>query len=159
MLQFPITQIKFLYIFIFLLYALIGIYIKGGLAMKNFTLGIIHTIYGVICSVLFLIQTGKIILWNFVVDYEYTDGFQTAWEIILTIILIISVILIILNMKREDKSKQNSVIYTILCIFEIITIIGIIALNALNIFSFLFILLGIILMFKSKKSPSSPVQN
>ena len=116
--------------------------------MKNFTLGILHTIYGFICSFLFLIQTEKIILWSFVVDHEYTDGFQIAWEVILTIILLVSIVLIILNNKRQDKSKQNSIIYTILCIFEIITIIGIIAFNALNIFSFLFILLGIIFMLK-----------
>ncbi len=116
--------------------------------MKNVTLGIIHTIYGFICSFLFLIQTEKIILWSFVVDHSYTDDFQTAWEIILTILLPISVVLIILNNKREDKSKKYSAIYTILCIFELINIIGIIALNSLNIFCFLFIILGLILIFK-----------
>ncbi len=116
--------------------------------MKNVTLGIIHTIYGFICSFLFLIQTEKIILWSFVVDHSYTDGFQTAWEVILTIILLISIVLIILNNRREDKSKKNSAIYIILCTFEIINIIGIIAFNALNIFCFLFIVLGLILIFK-----------
>ena len=75
--------------------------------IKTITLGLLNTLYGIICSLLFLIQTGKIVLWNFVDGYEYTPAFEKMWEIGLFVLLLLSIVLLVLNFKRKNKSNKT----------------------------------------------------
>lgn len=117
--------------------------------MKTATLGVLNALYGAICSWLFLIQTGKIVLWGFVENNKYTTLFFQVWEVVMFVLMILSGVLMFLNIKRQEK--DNKLIFNALNVFIFVNIFGSIIFHAVAIFSFVILALSVALIFVSDK--------
>lgn len=114
--------------------------------MKKLTLGILNTCYGVLCSLLYLIRTGKIILWAFTEGNQYTQTFVTVWETALLVLFALSIVLFVLNTKRNNKG--NKAIYIILNSLIALNGLSAFAVQGVTVFSFLIIILGAFLVLQ-----------